>query len=395
MIRFLDGGSSLYAAKRPFFKPILLILILASFVLAACAAGRQSTNWPGMSADGDKVYVAFGPAVLAYDTATQQEDWIYPSEDERSQLQYYTAPSVLDGRVVFGDFGRATSMINPRQIVSIYGLSDPPGAPSDWQNDSLAQDKIIAPPLQIGDRAFIATGDSKLFAIDITDEGNPVWPAPFEVENPIWGPMAYDDGTIYAAAMDGNVYAIDAETGTENGRWETDTSFPGGVTLDGDTLYAGAYDQKLHAFDKTSTGSEFWVFDADAGIWGAPVVVDGQVFFGDTIGNVYAVEAETGELIWKKAVDGPIVTSPAAADGVIYIASEGDPDDRTEEWFLTAFTAEDGTQLWQQTPAAGIYTTPAVVGDSVIGVLFGDENDLLIAYDKMTGTLQWTYAPES
>jgi outer membrane protein assembly factor BamB len=395
MIRFLNGGSFLYEAKRPFFKPILFLLILATFVLAACAAGGQVNNWPGMTADGDKVYVAFGPAVLAYDTATQQEEWIYPSEDERSQLQYYAAPSIVDGRVVFGDYGQATSMLNPRQIVSVYGYSDPPGASSDWQNDSLAQDKIIAPPLQIGDRAFIATGDSKLFAIDVTDEGSPVWSAPFEVENPIWGPMAYDDGTIYAAAMDGNVYAIDAESGTENGRWETDTSFPGGITLDGDTLYAGAYDKKLHAFDKTSAGSEFWVFDADAGIWGAPIVVDGQVLFGDTVGNVYAVEAETGELIWKKAVDGPIVTSPAADNGTLYIASEGDPDERTEQWFLTAFNVEDGTQLWQQTPTAGVYTTPVIIGDSVIGVLFGDENDLLVAYDKTTGTLQWTYAPES
>jgi outer membrane protein assembly factor BamB len=60
---------------------------------------------------------------------------------------------------------------------------------------------------------------------------------------------------------------------------------------------------------------------------------------------------------------------------------------------MTAFDAEDGTQLWQQSPPTGIYTTPVVIGNSVIGVLFGDADELLIAYDKASGVEQWTYTP--
>lgn len=383
------------AAKRPFSKPIIFLLILAAFILSACsAANAQSQNWPGMSAVGDKVFVAYGPAVLAYDTATQSAEWTYPPSDERGALQFYSAPSVLDGRVIFGDYGQASSLINPRQIVSIYGVSDPPGSPSDWQNSELAEDKIIAPPLQEGELAFLATGDNKLFAVEAAN-GQPVWSAPFEVANPIWGPMAIEEGTLYAAAMDGNVYAIDAESGEENGRWETDTSFPGGLTMDGDTLYAGGYDLKLHAFDKTSPGEEFWSFDTEAGIWGAPAVADGVVIFGDMDGNVYAVDAGEGELIWQKAAPGPIVTSPAISDGVAYIASEGNPENRNQTWHLTAFNVEDGNQLWQQNPPIGIYTTPVVIGDAVIGAMFGDGDELLIAYDKTNGTQKWTYTPES
>ncbi|MBE2224035.1 MAG: PQQ-like beta-propeller repeat protein [Anaerolineae bacterium] len=386
----------MYAAKRPFTKPILFLLILAAFVLAACAGQEQTQNWPGMTADGDKVYVAYGPAVLAYDTATQSADWTYPSGEERSQLQFDAAPSVLNGRVVFGDYGQATSMINPRQIVSVYGVSDPPGSPSDWKNSDLAEDKIIAPLLQEGDRAFFATGDSKVFAIDATN-GQALWPAPFVAANPIWGPMAYADGNLYVAGMDGNIYAIDGEAGTENGRWQTESSFPGGLTLDGDMLYAGGLDNFLHAFDRTvSDTEEVWVFTAETGIWGAPIVVDEQVIFGDMNGNVYAVAAATGELLWQASAPGPIVTSPAVSDGVIYIASEGDPGSREQQWFLTAFNSEDGTQVWQQSPVAGIYTTPVVIGDSVIGVLFGTTTeDLLIAYDKTSGIQQWTYSPTS
>lgn len=348
-----------------------------------------------MSAEGDKVYVAYGKAVFAYDTAAQKVDWTYPSGEERSSLQYYAAPSVSEGRVVFGDYGQATSLINPRQIVSVYGLSDPPGAPSDWTNSTLAQDKIIAPPLQVGDSVFVATGDSQLFALDATN-GQALWDLPFEAENPIWGPMAYADGHVYVASMDGNIYAVNADSGTQDGVWQTGSSFPGGLTLVDDTIYAGGLDNSLHAFDRNSPGTaEIWIFTAETGIWGAPIVVDGQVFFGDMNGNVYAVNADTGTSIWNVAGVGPIVTSPAISDGVIYVASEGDPDSREPQWFLTAYNAQDGTQKWQQSPTAGMYTTPVVIGDSVIGVLFSHTSELLIAYDKTSGTQQWAYTPES
>jgi outer membrane protein assembly factor BamB len=386
----------LYAAKRPLIKPILFLIILATYVLVACSGGAQTSNWPGMSAEGDKVYVAYGKAVMAYDTVAQNVEWTFPAGEERSTLQYYAAPSVLDGRVIFGDYGQATSLINQRQIVSVYGVSDPPGAPSDWTNSTEAQDKIIAPILQDGDRVFVATGDSQLFALDATN-GQSLWDLPFEADNPIWGPMAYADGHVYVASMDGNIYAVEAESGLRDGVWQTGSSFPGGLTLAGDMIYAGGLDNNLHAFDRNSPGTEeIWLFAAGTGIWGAPLVVDGQVLFGDMNGNVYAVDAESGKQLWQTAAAGPIVTSPAISEGIIYVASEGDPESRDPQWYLTAFNVEDGTQVWQQSPAAGIYTTPIIMGDSVVCVLFGSKTaELLIAYDKTSGTQQWAYTPES
>lgn len=392
MIRFLDGGFSLDAAKRPFLKP-LLFLILAAFILSACAGEAQNPNWPGISAAGDVVYVAYGPSVLAYDVVEQTALWSYPTGDERSAVQFHAAPSVVEGSVVFGDYGKASSLFNPRQIVSIYGVSDPPGAPSDWINDEVATDKIIAPLMQVGNRAFVGTGDGYLLALD-AESGEALWSDSFATENSIWGPMAFADGLVYVADMAGNIYAVEAETGEENGRWTTDTSFPGGLTLEGDTLFAGGYDNKVHAFDRSSPETELWAFDALSGIWGAPIAADGRVYFGDMAGNVYAVNAETGKVLWQKAVEGPIVTSPAFADGLVYIASEGDPEDREDHWYLTAFNAEDGSQSWQQLLPKGIFTTPVVVGDLIVGVMYGEGDDLLIAFDKETGVQQWTYAPE-
>lgn len=394
MIRFPDGGSSLYATKRPLLKPIF-ILILAAFVFSACsgAGGAQNPNWPGVSAAGDVVYVASGPSVLAYDVVEQTVAWTYPAGEERSAVQFHAAPSVVAGSVIFGDYGKASSLFNPRQIVSIYGVSDPPGSPSDWINDQLATDKIIAPLMQVDNRAFVGTGNGYLLALD-AESGEALWSDSFATENPIWGPMAYADGLIYVADMAGIIYAVEAESGQENGRWTTDTSFIGGLTLDGDAIYAGGFNNKVYAFDRTSPGTELWTFDTVSGIWGAPAVADGQLFFGDMLGNVYAVNAETGSLLWQIAVDGPIIASPVVADNLVYIASEGDPDEREPHWFLTALDVTDGAQSWQQLLTQGIYTTPVIVDDLIVGVLYGNGDDLLIAFDKTTGVQQWTYAPE-
>ncbi len=36
---------------------------------------------------------------------------------------------------------------------------------------------------------------------------------------------------------------------------------------------------------------------------------------------MYCLEAGTGALLWKFQTNGPIVSSPAIADGVVYIGS--------------------------------------------------------------------------
>jgi outer membrane protein assembly factor BamB len=45
------------------------------------------------------------------------------------------------------------------------------------------------------------------------------------------------------------------------------------------------------------------------------------VYFGSVDGMVYAVEASTGRLRWKFRSGGPVTSSPAVGDDVIYIGS--------------------------------------------------------------------------
>jgi len=77
---------------------------------------------------------------------------------------------------------------------------------------------------------------------------------------------------------------------------------------------------------------------------GVPQIVNGVVyassFSENGSGDVYALRATDGTVLWRKTADGfPVI--PIVADGVAYITSDGG--------VLTALRASDGHQLWKQT----------------------------------------------
>ncbi|MCB8983884.1 MAG: PQQ-like beta-propeller repeat protein [Ardenticatenaceae bacterium] len=379
----------MYAAKRPLLKPVILLLILASFILAACSGQVQNVNWPGLSAEGNTVYLAHGPKVIAYDVADQSEVWSFPAE--RSSAQYYAAPATDENGVVIGDFGASGGMFSPKVIVHVLSLQEQPTTPATiWEQSEQAADKIVASPLIVGNRVFVGTADSEVFALD-RETGAPLWDAPFTAGSAIWGQPAFADDTLYVASLDGNVYALDPGSGAVLGQWETSGAIAGSPIVDGDFIYVGSFDSKLHALNRQEFGSEVWFYETPDWVWGAPTVVEGIVYFGDLQGNAFAVDAETGSLVWQKSVTGPVQTSPVAVDGTIYFASQGDVAAKSGQ--LTAFAADGGAQLWQQSAPAFIYTTPVVVGDAIVVALQGSADLLLAGYSRESGAQQWTFTP--
>ena len=381
----------MYAAKRPSKRPVIFILIVAAWLLAACGSRLSNANWPGLSAEGNVVYVAYGNGVLAYDVATQSNKWVFSPQPGR--LSFYAAPSVEDGRVVVGDYGVSQGIFSPRVVVSAYGLSAGSGnAPDElWVVNQIASDRIVAPPLQVGDRVFIGTADNQVVALDATD-GRELWRK--ETEHSIWGQPSYKNGVLFVTSMDKKIYAFDAESGTLI--WDRPTELDGAIAskalVDTTLIYVTSFDRKLHAISQ-ETGEIQWSVDAQDWIWGAPVMENGVVYFADAAGLIYAVDGVSGDLLWTKDVEGAVQTTPAIADGVLYIASDKGIGTDTTTGLLTALSVQDGsTVLWQQETAVPIYTTPVIVGEDVVVAVQSTDN-LLTAFDKVTGTKKWDVAP--
>jgi polyvinyl alcohol dehydrogenase (cytochrome) len=64
-----------------------------------------------------------------------------------------------------------------------------------------------------------------------------------------------------------------------------------------------------------------WVFD-DGGngqFNGTPIVADGCVFAASQSGAVYAINADTGQVVWQGQLPDPIQTSPAVSGGRVFV----------------------------------------------------------------------------
>jgi outer membrane protein assembly factor BamB len=378
----------LYQAKRPFKRLATLFFILATFILTACATSLTTGNWPGLSTDGQKVYVAYGQGVIAYDVANQRPAWNFP--EEASRVPIYAAPSIQDGRIIIGDFGAPGGFFSPGNIVTVYALQDTDeGNPTvEWSANEVTKASIVAPPLQVGNRVFVGTADNHIIALDATN-GDLLWD--FEVGNSVWGQPSYKDGVVFVAVLDKKVYAIDAESGAAV--WDAPATFEGALAsrpiVDTDLIYVTSFDGQLPALSLDS-GELAWTAEGQDWIWGAPTLVDDVVYFTDIQGNVYAVDGRSGEPIWSQSLNLAVQTSPVVADDKVFITSEGIPD--TEQGTVTALNAADGTQLWQQTAPAPLHTTPVVVDDTLV-VALESESALLIGFDLETGAQLWQYLP--
>lgn len=387
MIPFPSGGHSLYQAQRPFHRPAIFVIILISLLLAACGVTGNNDNWPGLSTDGEHVFVAYGAGVLAVDAATGDEIWSFP-DDPNSRLKYYAAPSWQDGRLLLGDYGASGGLLSPGIIVSVYALlDDGRGSPELlWQDSELVHDRIVAPMLQVGDQAIVSTANNFVYALD-AESGKVNWQ--FETGHAIWGQPAYKGDTLFVTSLDKSVYALDISSGRE--KWHT--TFAGAIAsapvVNENLVYVANFDNKIHALD-IETGNERWTAVAEDWIWGTPAYADGVLYYADAQGNVFAVNARNGEQIWTQAVELPVQSSPVVFGEIIYIAADSSGEEPSGQ--LLALSRQDGSELWTKDTPAPLYSTPIIVGEQIV-VALQSETMLLAAFNLESGNKEWDLAP--
>jgi outer membrane protein assembly factor BamB len=118
-----------------------------------------------------------------------------------------------------------------------------------------------------------------------------------------------------------------------------------------------------------SSLDQAWSAATGIAIFSSPAVANGVVYVGSYDHNLYAFNAQTGAQLWSTPTGASISSSPAVADGVVYVGSEDDS--------LYAFNAQTGTQLWSTPTGSYIYSSPAVANGMVY---VGSEDDHLYAY---------------
>jgi eukaryotic-like serine/threonine-protein kinase len=184
----------------------------------------------------------------------------------------------------------------------------------------------------------------------------------FPTGNRIVASPVIDGRIIYFGGDDGNVYALDSETGRQ--LWKTKTRGPVSATpaIENDALYVGSYDGNFYALN-ASNGELKWKFATGGerrfeakGLHGmqpknqtiadpydiflsSPVVAEDGVFFGSGDGNVYRLDANSGRLNWKFKTGDVVHASPAFVNNTIFVGS----------WdsYFYAIDAKSGKEKWR------------------------------------------------
>lgn len=234
----------------------------------------------------------------------------------------------------------------------------------------------------------------------------------FKTGGKIFSSPIVNDGTVYIGSEDGNLYAIDEKTGKTNWKFKTGGAVHSSPAIFKNMVYIGSFDGYYYAID-TKTGHLKWKFKTGGEQWSGEISFLGMkpvdrymedlwdfflsspvinpdkqnpsVFFGSSDGNVYALNANTGQLKWKFEAKGSIHCSPVLYENTLYIGS----------WDanLYAINMETGKVRWQfetgkQTGFKGIQSTVAVANGLVY---FGARDPFLFAINAETGKLVWKY----
>lgn len=279
--------------------------------------------------------------VHALDAAAGEEVWSQSLDGASGQC-----PAVSQGIVVVGtDAG------------TLYGLDIGSGEP-EW---TTALPGPVAGPTIAGDTAYAGTAeDPHACAVDLAT-GEEQWAVGI-AENAVDYP-AVASGSVYVgaewtAALQGHVYALDTDDGSEEWHYEgtrmqspTTTeefvlapslgvryySHSGRVrgqfgtgghiiaspAIDGRTIVTGTTAGRITVHGLAGADGPDWSTEVGGRPTAPPAVTPAAVYATRAEDDVVALDRSNGEIRWTWNVDGDVVTGPTVADGGVFVGTDG------------------------------------------------------------------------
>jgi outer membrane protein assembly factor BamB len=293
----------------------------------------------------------------------------------------------------------------------LYAIDGKTGA-EKWHFASKA--RIASSPAVDGPAVFFESYDGNFYAVDaksgalkwnVAVPGERRFTAPhlhgsLPVDEAIPDPFdfylsspAVFKGAVYFGSGNGNVYALDENSGAQKWVFKTgDTVHASPAIADG-VLYIGSWDSYLYALD-AATGAEKWRFktgeDHDIhnqqGIQSSPAVANGVVYFGCRDSNIYAVSTASGKELWHYNNGGSwAIASPAVSGGKVIAAT-------ADTGLFLILDAKSGAKIasidfhhWL------MFSSPAVVGGYAY---IGSHSGKLLAIDLAHTKEAWEFQTE-
>ena len=348
-----------------------ILLALGAVLLSACSGRASLVNtWAGLSADGERAYLASGYHVYAVDVQTGKEVWRYPEETDSNIIFYANPVLTPDGQLIVGSEG------NNHELVSI----NPETGKDNWAEPFMtAKGKWVASPLVFNDTIYAPNSDGFLYILDLNGKAVA---DPIELGGSLWATPVTDGTYIYVTSLDHHLHIIDPSNATSINTVDLGGASPSSPVVGEDGVYIGSFASNIEFI--TPNGDHEVLATASNWIWGTPAFDNGTLYYADLNGVLYSLDIASGSQNWGEVKpDGPVVANPLVVGDVIYFVTE-------EGTFLAL--DRDAKTIWEKEVGGKIYTTPVVSGETILVAPYQAEF-ALAAYDA-EGKQTWTFTPE-
>lgn len=254
--------------------------------------------------------------------------------------------------------------------------------------------KITAQPVVSGGRVYVMDSEAVVSAFDAM-KGKALWQFETRTKDDrgfnVGGGISVDGGVLYATTGRGDMAALDAVTGKPLWQARLDGAARAAATVAEGLLFVPILGNRLVAYSITD-GKRVWAFkglDAQTEVLGlpSPAYADGILVAGFGSGELVALRAATGAVIWSDSLasaggrNSPAELSairgmPVIQDGRVYAVGMGR--------LMVALDLRSGRRLWEREIASD--ETPCVAGDWIF-VLSTDSQ--VGAISRIDGSVAW------
>ena len=270
-----------------------------------------------------------------------------------------------------------------------------------WDHD-LGVAEIVSTPAVAYGRVYVLTQDG-LWALN-ESSGAVVW------SNSAWKGLsspAIWNGTVIFGGKDGQVHEVSATSGA--GIWSTSlvsTPTVSGITSSPkvvfDTVYIGTFNEAGGSADIVAlwatNGSVRWRHSTESVDFSSPAVANGTVYVGimgryntttavtfDPPFGLLALDATTGAERWFTPTNGSVAASPVVVGGTVYVTAK---DGR-----LYALDAATGARQWSVAVQAGVSSPAFRRGILFVGGGGLGSSGVVEAVSATDGRIIWSFTP--
>jgi len=250
----------------------------------------------------------------------------------------------------------------------------------DWTYS--VDDTVSGTPVIVNDRIFFGSYDGHVYCLDSLS-GDLNWS--LEVGGWLQGTPTIENGVLYIAANDHpndehRLYAIDIAEGAVQWQCDVDAGFGLSPAVTNEYVCVTAWDDSLYSI-AADDGTVISTIKTSGCSESPPAIIDGTAFVGSQ-DCVQAIDIERGAELWRTDTKD-VSAAPTVDDGTLYVNTLfGD---------VLAMDADTGEMLWQQKTEGDTHMSLGVDNETVY---VGCSRGFVYAFEKRTGESRWMFDTE-